>query len=337
MSDSNCTEPAHCEPNEETVMVSSGNADVPVSFQVLQDIYNEITGKTEEIENTYKIKYKIKFEDIEQLYIKIQQLFEQYNIKSNNCSVTIFFIKGSKEVFSSFERFKLLNTSTLNETERIYLKFNFMIILPKTKRIQRYEIKVNLSSSIAVGKRINEEMMPSSKLFRFVVGNTAQVSINYVDYLVARNFMDTIDEWLKCLPANKTPKIRKYISRKSHLFPIFLKNIFFLLSVYLLWIKFDFFIPIGSTDLHIFTQFLIIALPFTYFSLRFGWSIGSFTENAIDDHQPLSFICLTRGDETLIEETETKNKKRLLKAVFGLFIAFVIGILASVVANTITK
>jgi hypothetical protein len=234
------------------VFVGTAGQDIPVSFQTLQDIYNELTGKTEEIENTYKIKYKIQLVDIEQLYIKIQQSFEQYNVTSSSCSITVFFVKGTKEVFSSFERFKLFNSSSRSETERVFINFNFMIILPKTKRVQQYEIKINLSSNLGVSKKVREDMGGSESIFRLLIGQTAQISIKYIDYLVDKNFLDTIDEWIKCLPSSEESRIYNKIYKNSHLFPIFLKNILFVLSIYIIWVKFPNFIKPGTTDLYVF-------------------------------------------------------------------------------------
>lgn len=325
------------ESNDEIVVIGSNNTNVPVSFQMLQDIYNEITGKTEEIENTYKVNYKLTFSDLEQFYIKITQAFEQYNIVSHNCAVTVFFTRDSKEIFSSFERFKLFNVSTLSEIERIYLKFNFMIVLPKTKRVQNYEIDVNLSSRMAVSKKLNDEIVRSSKLFRYFIGSTAQVTIKYVDYLVARNFLEIIDEWIKCLPASKATRFYKLISDKSHLFPIVFKNCFFFFSIYLIWVKFSFFIPTGSTDLNLFAKFIIASFTLSYISLRFGLTIGRYIENEIDEYQPMSYISITRGDELLIEETKRKNEKRIIKAVAGIIFSIATGIASSIIANMITQ
>lgn len=323
--------------DDDIVYIQNKNREVPVSFQILQDIYNEITGKREEIENRYKIQFQLRFEDIEQLHIKINQLYEQYNIKSHNCSVTLFYVKETKEVFSSFERFKLFNQSSLSEVERVYLKYNFLIVLPKTKRTQSYELEINLSSQIAARKSIKENIRPPAKIFQIFLGQTAIVSMKYIDYLVARNFLDTIDEWFRALPTNKSSTLFTKLSERSHYFPVLLKNGFFILASYLLYKKYLYFIPPNTTDLSIFSKYAIVTIPIIYFSLRIGLTFGKYIEDAIDDMQPLSYICLTRGDEKLIAQTKRNNKIKIIKAIGSLLMALLTGIGASIIANLLTK
>lgn len=78
---------------------SSGNVAVigettssTVSLQTLQGIYNELTGKSEEVSKSYTKPIQIDFTHIEQLNRKITQVCEQYNIVSSNCSVAVFYI-----------------------------------------------------------------------------------------------------------------------------------------------------------------------------------------------------------------------------------------------------
>ena len=95
---------------EVSVVGENGDNNV-VSMQVVQDIYNEITGKSEELTKGYSNPIQVSFEDIIQLNYKITQMYEQYNISSNSCTVTVYHSKDQKQVFSSFERFTLYDRS----------------------------------------------------------------------------------------------------------------------------------------------------------------------------------------------------------------------------------
>ena len=105
---------------EDNSSISVGNGRM-VSMQAIQDIYNEITGKTEKLSKSYRNDHKTSFEVIEQLNIKIYQLYEQYNIIEKNCNVTLYHIDDCKEVYSSFERFKLYDRSSTSPIENIRL------------------------------------------------------------------------------------------------------------------------------------------------------------------------------------------------------------------------
>lgn len=90
MSDENQDQPEQ-QPNgasgDIAVIGESSNAKA-ISLQTLQGIYNELTGKSEEVGKSYTKPIQVKFADLEQLNHKISQACEQYNIVSGNCTVS---------------------------------------------------------------------------------------------------------------------------------------------------------------------------------------------------------------------------------------------------------
>jgi len=60
--------------DQEKSVVSLGDGAM-VSMQMVQDVYNEITGKTENISKSYRLHHKTSLVDLEQLNIKIHQLY----------------------------------------------------------------------------------------------------------------------------------------------------------------------------------------------------------------------------------------------------------------------
>ena len=103
------------EPSGDLAVIGDGHGGTQsISMQLLQDVYNEITGMSEELNKGYEQSYQITFDDLIQLNIKINQLYEQYNIKSKNTQITIYYQKDSSEKFSSFERFSLYNRDIVN-------------------------------------------------------------------------------------------------------------------------------------------------------------------------------------------------------------------------------
>jgi hypothetical protein len=323
---------------EQMVIVGSqSSGETPVSFQVLQNIYNEITGKREELEKNYKTPYQMTLEDIEQLNIKINQLCEQYNIKSSNCSVTVVYSRDTKETFSSFERFKLLNSNSLSETERVVLEYNFLVILPKIQRPQSYEIEINLASKISLSKSIPDPIKGSFGILRFFVGLSAHVSIKFVDYLVARNFQDVISEFIEGLKTPKQNSLVKFIIKKSSWVPIITKYSTCILFLYLTLKTISIFIPSNSTNLNTFGIYLLSSSFILFCSYRAGYRLGRIIEDALDEYQDVSYIQLTKGDKNLIEEVKRKNKHKIITAIVAAVATLLLGIVASVIANLLTK
>lgn len=323
---------------EQMVIVGDKTAtETPVSFQVLQNIYNEITGKREELEKSFRKPFRMTISDLEQLDIKINQLYEQYNIKSTNCSVTVVYNKDTKETFSSFDRFKLLNANSNSETERIVIKYNFLVVLPKVNRPQSYEIEINLVSKIALSKSMPNQIKGSFGILKFFVGVTANVSIKYVDYLVARNFQDVIFEFLNGLTLSEQNVIFKALRTKSHWVPRAFKYSMSIFLLYLVISSISKFIPVGTTDLNIFGKFLLVASFIIFLSYRVGLSLGRIVENSLDEYQEISYIKLTKGDEKLIGQIEKKNTRKIIMGCLATIFTLLLGVVSSTIANYITK
>tara|TARA_R110001592_G_C13044445_1_gene739594 strand:+ start:809 stop:1237 length:429 start_codon:yes stop_codon:yes gene_type:complete len=124
--------------SDENQVVNIGD-NLPVSMKIVQSIYNEITGKTERLSQTLRNNHDITFNDLKQLNIKIRQLYEQYNVVSKNCAVTVFHVNDCKEQFSSFERFEIYDSSNTSPCENVRLEYNFLIVLPGTQKAQPYK------------------------------------------------------------------------------------------------------------------------------------------------------------------------------------------------------
>lgn len=129
-----------------------------VSLQVVQNIYNELTGKSEDVSKTYDDPHQIQYEDFEQLNYRIRQCCEQYNIASINCSVKVYYINDTQETFSSFERFKHFNSGSSSSVESVFIKYNFLIILPQLNQPQSYTLSVRAASRIAIQQKMGNEL-----------------------------------------------------------------------------------------------------------------------------------------------------------------------------------
>lgn len=70
---------------------------MPISIQILQSIYHELTGKSEEVSKSYKDSFLADFRDFEQLNHRILQACEQYHIATENCSIQVFTLMTLKK------------------------------------------------------------------------------------------------------------------------------------------------------------------------------------------------------------------------------------------------
>lgn len=305
-----------------------------VSIQTLQGIYNELTGKSEQVGKSYSKPIRVQFSDIEELNHKMMQVCEQYNVIAKNCSATVYYIDDKRDQFSSFERFKLHNSGSASPVESILLKYHFLILLPKTREPQSYTVSIRLSSRVAVAMRMESEFYGAPpRIFRLMGNRTAVVEIEYIDYMVARNFLNLIDDWFKVIPADNESKILYWLQARSYLIPRIARFFTVLFVAFLIVNHLPYFIPKGTSDLLIFSYFLCYSLSAAYTAHTLAsWSAG-FIESSIDNYSELSFIKLTKGDAIEIEKAERTNKSSIVKCVGGLFSTISISVFAKLISN----
>jgi len=314
------------DPQNNDTLVDVGNGSL-VSMQTVQHIYNEITGRSEELSRNYKINHCTTYDDIKQLYIKIIQLCEQYNIVSKNCSVTLYHLDDQKQVFSSFERFELYDRTTLSPVENIRIEFNFLILLPQQKKPQSYQIEINVQSRATIAKRIKQESsFHSDFLFGIIQDRTAMVEIRYIDYTVARTFQVAIDGWFKGLSCSSSIPFLNQLKRRSEDLPLIFR---FATVLAFIWACLSAFSPdlakasIGSQELYLASTITFGGA--TLLSMIVG-KIGSVLANAVQRLQPTSFLCLTRGDEIAKAEFLSDNRAGITKFVVGSAVAVIINV-----------
>jgi len=297
-------------------MVTVG-ADNQVSMQVLQDIYNDITGKTEKLSRSYNTSYAITFEDIAQLNSKIRQMYEQYHIVSSNCTVTVYHLNDSKERFSSFERFQIYDRSNSNPVENVAIEYTFLIILPKTDRPQPYQIDINLVSRVGTIKSSMQSGALPSEFFHFISLNTANIEIEYIDYTVARNFQAALDQWVASLNASEMSWIWSKLRSVASFIPFVFKN------VTACCVAFTFLLAgppwFATFGAEVSTLFPIGLLAFVsvYVSSNVAFQLGALVDRAIKSYVVLSYVRLNRGDELAIKEFQKNASRRYLKIGFG--------------------
>lgn len=301
-----------------------------VSMKAVQQIYSEITGRTESLERAYKNNHSIGFDDLCQLDAKITQLHEQYNIVSKNCSVTLFHLDDKKQTFSSFERFKLFDRTTLSPVENIRIEYNFLIVLPQMRKPQSYKIEVNIHSRAAMMKRVNGDVgLRSTMFYEFLAPNTAHVEIEYVDYTVARNFQGAIDGWFKALPEHETgwllTPLKQLTGYSVFAFRLILVTTF-LVSCY---IHFSAVLSrISSSQTALFQAAAVTFGGMLLMSIVSG-KIGSVAAEAVKRVQCKSYVNLTRGDEIAFKVMNASNRLSWLKVVGSIVVAVGVKVLAA--------
>lgn len=313
----------------EPAIVKVGDGQSNLSIKTYQDVYHQITGRTEKISKRSKEHILVTIDDVTQLHHKMWQLCDVHNIVAKNEAITIFYDQERTEQYTSFERFQRYNANATSPCINLVLKYNFSIIPGGLQRPQEYVVTIRLTSRLGLIKQADEEDAPSfMRGFFFDRERTTEVSIEYADYVVARGFMEAFDEWLKGVKKSRRNPLVSFMAPRTHYITGGLKLLgAFSVSLFALQAIPELFSP--ATLPTEWARFFVIYMGGGYCLLNLLGLAGAIIENAIENYPTLSYVHLNRGDAHLIEEFRSQRRPVVWKFLWGSVFAIILGVIAS--------
>lgn len=197
-------------------------ASVAVSPQtppgVLQALYHAVTGKTENYSKRLSGNVVIAHTDIVRLHDMILQRIQHYEtVYPATVSVIIKDADEKKLTYSSWERFRFLEIGSMSVTSELILKFEFLIKLPSSNDPQRCIINIELDSDLPI---VTAEDGISTNFISFFGSFSYKwrpvlISIEFVDFLVAKTFSSVVEEWFTQL--DRVPESRAALFVAKHI------------------------------------------------------------------------------------------------------------------------
>ncbi|WP_155636143.1 hypothetical protein [Burkholderia cepacia] len=240
--------------------------------------------------------------------------------------MVVFYADDHSEHFTSWERFNTHAAADSSPVESVLIKYNFLIAPPKIETPQAYTISIRIASRVTVIRKLNRDTFffgPMPKIVREIGNRTAEARIKYVDYVIARSMLHTIDEWTKTLPRATEPAAFKWLERRTAIIPPIFRNFMAVIAV---WGAFAA-IPHVFTDgasLSKLSYFLLASFSGVFVSYGVGHYVGRAVEQGIDKYNALSFLELTSGDTAAIDAAKKANKSSLIVSIGGIIGAFML-------------
>lgn len=281
-------------------------------MELAQVIYKKITEKTEKTIKRYSKKYVINLDSIKQVYNKLCQITHSWTTLGPNCDVSITYADDTTEKFSSAEKFFMFDQSKASPVMEIALKFSFLhqsVVSETEKPYQPYSVTIRILNANSV---IEKEDIPPS-VFKRIFGPCIMAEFEYVDYMIVKSLISTVDSWVEYLEEVNNPRILDYFKSKYDYGGKIFTLLFFILSCCFVLFK-QLQVNFGNIK----NTFVIIALIIVICSFV-GLFVGNKIENIIDNLLINSKISFTNGDNKLISKIEKKYKKNL----WLLFLSFV--------------
>ena len=163
----------------------------------LQAIYHTVTGKTENLFKFFSKNLILRLPDLINLNDMMNQLMEHYDLIARP-TVTVVIKQDNNQSlqYSSFERFLNFRESSTSLTSEVIIKYEFIIQIHGTETHQRCIINIDVDSGLPVLHNSRENEFDDDFFELMFVGDSRvlTVSIDFVDFLVAKNFMNGIEE-----------------------------------------------------------------------------------------------------------------------------------------------
>jgi hypothetical protein len=171
---------------------------VPISrlpATALQALYHAVTGKTENLTERLIKSVIIRKHDIDRLVAMVEQQMQHYVLVAGpTTTIQLSFASKQTQQFSSWARFSIQNTSTLDITSELVIKFEFLLQLPDTSSPQRCVINLTLDSKLPLYSN-KDSIMLQIPVWFFSSIPTVTISIDFVDYLIAKIFAQVVKDW----------------------------------------------------------------------------------------------------------------------------------------------
>lgn len=304
------------------------NGDDSITPKIYQAIYHQITGRTEKVSKSYDDNLLIDFEGIEKLHNKILQIKDVHQILASNEVISIFYDNERKEDFTSFERFRKYNSTTTKPTINLILKYNFSILLSGVSSPQEYIVTVKLTSRLAAMETLSKKTpnFISRGLLAFFSSNVAEIHVEYADYVVARTFTESFDEWIS--GCNSIPKnnFLIFFQTYSHYIPKIVKLIIALICIYSYLIVTNLLPDTFTRD---WGRLFILSFTSFYIIIQLSFLFGRKIEIYIDSLYQDSYLDLNKGDKRLINNSRIKRNKIFRNIFYQIVLTVILGIISS--------
>lgn len=326
------------EENTGEIILGDDASQQAISFRAAQAFYNEITGKTEQISEKFTKSFILTIENIGQLHQRIIQSTAQYRVVSANASFSISYQNDSSERFSSIERFNTHASSKGLPVEEVDISYRFLVVLPNTSKPQEYRINISLISRVVKLESIRkdmEEMNLSMPLWQFDSRLTCRATIDFTDITVANSFMSVIKSWERTLDEVETSLVLKKIRPFAKYMPSVFKYCLLILGAYYTLGVVDtyFSLPEPKTT----AIFLLLAYLFNFILWKIGSYAGKKSEAHLNQLYEVSYINFSSADRKFASECKSTRSKNILLGSLYVAGTFLVGVLASGVANYIFK
>jgi hypothetical protein len=191
----------------------------PANLQQYQDIYQQLTRRSEARVTFRSKRHRIKMEHIFTLHKDIERTANTMKLCENSMEIIQRSEDDTYERWSGMEKFRIQGPEVTQITTDIELVYNMLIQLPHAENPGTYRIKIRLRNELSSLKkhRENHDELNEINLIMMSAMATARWEIEFTDMSVARTFSRVISDWYDRLPEHPVPLAEK-LSKRSRVY-----------------------------------------------------------------------------------------------------------------------
>jgi hypothetical protein len=260
------------------------------------------------------------------------QLIRTYSVTNQNYNITISYLDNSKPIHSDFSIFNNRCVSKTSAIKSINFEYNVLIKHEQTSNVFNYKISIDIISSAALIKEIEKsENNPYMGFFRVFDIKNGRIEIDYIDYSIAHNFTKNISEWFESRDTASSSKPIKLLQKHSSFLPFILQTFFTVIYAYLLC---QYLLLSNNTfSLKQLPIFRTIPITIGIFIRELSLKVTREAVYNIDRVSNFSFFSITKGDKSLINESNNNNKKRIKNLGINISLQVFVGIFVSLISK----
>tara|TARA_R110002074_G_scaffold143011_1_gene289734 strand:+ start:274 stop:1260 length:987 start_codon:yes stop_codon:yes gene_type:complete len=164
-----------------------------------------------EMSKGYSKQFRIGYPEFINLRQKLNQELNHLAIKSSRLEIAIMYSDGSHSKFSNWDEFAKHDSSKSEFIRDLAFEFHYSISLEIDGLDDRFKVEVGLRTGIDHADRmLYGALEPDS------TPPNIRCSVEYTNYIVAKNLFSLIDKWVDALPKVNAPWHSARLQRQSY-------------------------------------------------------------------------------------------------------------------------
>lgn len=295
-------------------------------------IYNKINETGKEASKSYKNDLLLKFSDIQEIHQKVCQTIKTFTSNSYTMKIIMEQSEGEEHTFRDFESFAHHNTTSPYATQELFFEYKFIIYNDPINKFENYTISFRLGSRIAAFEQMRKQSPDFIvELMAFKKTTIAYVNVEYYDYVKARAFIATFDEWIKgceenppSMMMNAAKKITPNLSKYGTFIILTLLAILTIRAI-----------PHNITDMSFILKSTVAYISLFALVGRLSHMLLNSVTKSINKVIPLSYIMINKGDEKLVTKYQNEISSSIRRSLVALSGAVLLGLSTNFIYDTI--